>query len=91
MRPLGSGSFQKVIKLPPGGETRDLSVACASWFWREVSIITGLIKTILQTNVDFPPCRLHRHALGLDSDAEEFNISVLSLLEEEDRYIKNKQ
>lgn len=70
---------------------RDLSVACASRFWREVSIITGLIKTILQTNVDFPPRCLHRHALDLDSDAEEFNISVLSLLEEEDRYIKNKQ
>lgn len=25
------------------------------------------------------------------SDAKEFNISVLSLLEEEDRYIKSKQ
>lgn len=58
MWPLESGSFQKVIKLPPGGEMRDLSVACASRFRREVSIIIALIKIILKTNVDFPHCRL---------------------------------
>lgn len=49
--PLESGSFQKVIKLPPGGEMSDLSVACVSYFCREVSIIIGLIKIILKTNV----------------------------------------
>jgi hypothetical protein len=91
LQPLEGGSFQKVINLPPGGEMHALFVTCVWCFCRKMSIIIGLIKITLKTNVDFPHHRLHRHALDLDSDAEEFNISVLSLLEEEDRYIKNKQ
>lgn len=63
MWPLESGSLQKVIKLPPGGERHDLSVACVWCFWREVSIIIALIKIILKTNVDVPHCRLYRQAL----------------------------
>lgn len=68
-----------------------LSVTCVSCFCREVSIIIGLTKIILKTNVDFLHYFLHKLALDLESDAKEFNISVFSLLEQEDRYIKNKQ
>lgn len=65
------------------------SVTCVSFFCREVSIIIELIKIILKTNVDFLHNCLCKLALGLESDAKEFNKSVFSLLEQ-DRYIKNK-
>lgn len=68
-----------------------LSVTCVSPFCRGVSIIIGLTKIILKTNVDFLHYCLHKLALDLESDAKEFNISVFSLLEQEDRYIENKQ
>lgn len=56
-----------------------------------MSIIIRLIKITLKTNVDFLHHCLHKLALDLDSDAKEFNISVLSLLERKDRCIENIQ
>lgn len=67
-----------------------LFVTYVSCFRREVPIIIRFIKITLKINVDLLHHCLHKLALNLDCNAKEFNISVLCLLEREDRYIKNK-